>query len=119
MELNREQIIKALECCGDKNRHCSDCTFRYMWSGKCIGEMARNALSLIKELTEENERLREDNEIKSQKRANIFEIVNAFDRGRTEGVRKMQQQVKALFAPEDDVRGEIDKIAKNIMEGVK
>ena len=40
-------------------------------------------------LTEENERLREDNEIKSQKRANIFEIANAYERGQADTVRKL------------------------------
>ena len=90
MELNREQIIKALECCTS----CScgvDCP--YYDSTLCQYHIMRDALSLIKELTEENERLRADNEIKSQKRANIFEIVNAFERGRTDGVRKMQERL--------------------------
>ncbi len=77
----------------------------------------------IEHLTEENERLRDDNEIKSQKRANIFEIANAFDRGRTNGVRKMQERLKSCF--EDDVKYDgfriairIDRTAKEMVEGV-
>ena len=57
-----------------------------------------HSLSLIKELTEENERLREDNEIKSQKRANIFEITNAFERGRTDGVRKYKSAIIEYYS---------------------
>jgi hypothetical protein len=94
----------------------------------------KNALALInsqeqrlKELTEENERLREYNEIKSQKRANIFEIANAFERGRTDGVRKMQERLTSFFANDDNLKyNEVDaeyvneqiyKIAKEMVEG--
>ena len=55
MKLNREQIIKALECCisGDDCTLCPLCDER---SCPCV--LNENALSLIKELTEENERLK-------------------------------------------------------------
>ena len=63
MELNREQIIKALECCaygGDATKTqvevCLPCP--YFNEGNCTDILKENALSLIKELTEENERLR-------------------------------------------------------------
>ena len=62
MELNREQIITAMECCYDNNLSCSDCPFqatdKYL---ECSG-LTLSALSLIKELTEENERLKSDKE---------------------------------------------------------
>ena len=54
MELNREQIIKALECCNEEHT-CNECPY----CDNCYnGKVVENALSLIKELTEENERLR-------------------------------------------------------------
>ena len=66
MELNREQIIKALECCvsADTFDACrSGCPlFEKGDDCECIFEptaLHKYALSLIKELTEENERLRE------------------------------------------------------------
>lgn len=74
-ELNREQIIKALECCtrGRRNkddRPCNECpynecnlvggTSERQIAGTCQGWLMKDALSLIKELTEENEKLRND-----------------------------------------------------------
>ena len=64
MELNRDQIIKALELC--KSPVVSDCN-ACPYKGKsvkngvyvgCTSVLMRDAFSLIKELTEENERLR-------------------------------------------------------------
>ena len=54
-ELNREEIIKALECCSKDD--CDNCPNTF---GNCYSNLAREALSLIKDLTEENERLRAD-----------------------------------------------------------
>lgn len=55
MELNREQIIRALECCYTDKRTCSDCPFqdpdKYM---ECSG-LALSALELIKELSTKTE----------------------------------------------------------------
>ena len=56
MELNREQIIKALECCGTSDKSCSYCPLAKDYS-PCSKTMADNALSLIKELTAENKLL--------------------------------------------------------------
>jgi hypothetical protein len=56
MELNAEQIIKALECCAN-NDECVGEACPYYATG-CEKSMPKDALSLIKELTEENERLR-------------------------------------------------------------
>ena len=79
----------------------------------------------IEELTEENERLRVDNKIKSQKRANFFEIVNAFERGRTDGVRKMQERFIAEIEQTPNAnehfinawKSKIDRIAKEMLDG--
>ena len=55
-ELNREEIIKALECCGTSDKSCSYCPLAKDYS-PCSKTMADNALSLIKELTAENKLL--------------------------------------------------------------
>lgn len=144
MELNAETIEKALECCYDNDKSCLTCPFQSAYT-PCVN-LNKNALALIKELTSaltkketeynelyeltedlrnENERLKADNEIKSQKRANIFEIANAFERGRTDGVRKMSEMLKDYLddyyhSGEDallDVPDMIDLIAKEILEG--
>ena len=53
MELNREQIKRALECC--LKDECDKCGYTF---GDCQRNLMREALSLINELTEENEKLR-------------------------------------------------------------
>lgn len=54
MELKQDEIIKALECCalGD----CYPCPYS-KWKAGCRDEMCGDALALIKELTEENDKL--------------------------------------------------------------
>ena len=58
MELNREQIIKALGICSTTG-DCPNCYYNDDTS-LCINRILKDALSLIKELTEENERLRDE-----------------------------------------------------------
>ena len=143
MELNRDQIVKALECCL-KTKTFGDCE-----ALKCpavskqgchfylrteedhehatCNEQIKTALALIKELTEENERLRVDNDLLKMPRATIFEIADAFERGRRKGksdtVRKMKERLKERrvsygnitfnVVPIDD----IDQIANELLEG--
>ena len=67
MELNREQIIKALECCHSSAiADCKHCTYRGKADDEedlgitCLNVLLKDTLALIKELTEENERLRKN-----------------------------------------------------------
>lgn len=53
MELNREQIIKAFECCHTLSSDCSSCPF--LEDRKACACLPLMALALIRELTEENE----------------------------------------------------------------
>ena len=57
MELKREQIIKALECCNTIGG-CKFCPYSFegkpTTNGECGEKMSLDALSLIKELTEES-----------------------------------------------------------------
>ena len=61
MELNREQIIKALECLNDKHDRicdaCPVCRLTDRGHRSCKHVILDEAVALIKELTEENERL--------------------------------------------------------------
>lgn len=52
MELNRDQIIKALECCGTENKCCSSCPLAKDYS-PCSKTMANNALALVKAQAED------------------------------------------------------------------
>lgn len=56
MELNREEIIKALECCLG-GAICAECPNVDLVD--CFRQMQKNALSLIKELTKEVEGLKQ------------------------------------------------------------
>jgi hypothetical protein len=63
MELKRDDIIKALEC--GVRQNCDGCPLYDALGdsdGACLDIMPPNILSLIKELTEENERLRAEGE---------------------------------------------------------
>lgn len=63
MELKRDEIIKALECCKNFRDFCmcDECPYSKVelaYGESCTNRMAQDALSLIKELTEEVERLK-------------------------------------------------------------
>ena len=53
--MERDDIIKALECCRGKG--CKECPYR-CGDATCISTVASDALSLIKKLTEDVERVR-------------------------------------------------------------
>ena len=55
MELDREQIVKALDCC--RVDRCGKCPY-YTGEVDCMRRMSAYALALVKELDAENEKLR-------------------------------------------------------------
>lgn len=121
MELNRDQIIKALECCGTpKWTKCKNCP-REREDALCMYRLSNDALALIKELAEENERLRG---IPEQLYKEMSErMVEERKIARKLAVRKMQERLKERkvsygnisfrVVPVDD----IDQIAKEMLEG--
>ena len=137
MELNREQIIKALSMCWDTT--CTDCEF----NDNCEGhwQVLENALALIKELTEDrtyhlsqidakdviindlnekHNRLLEENE---DWKAIAEQYQKQFEDAKADTVRKMQERLKAQKFTHKNL-GElvyvedIDQIAKEMLEGV-
>ena len=85
MELNREQIIKVLECC--EYRNCQKCVM--LCRGRPIEDDCRldaihNALTLIKELTEDNEDL-------NKTISNLLETIKDI---KADTVRKMQARIE-------------------------
>jgi hypothetical protein len=92
--MEREQIIKALECCSKTT--CEDCP--YTKNGKvdifditCSVNMAKDALALINELIEKNEGL-EDNLIK-QSAENIMLLIEQQEI-KANTVRRMQSDIQ-------------------------
>ena len=117
MELNRE-IIKALEYC-TSGGDCYGCKYdnpRLSREG-CKAEKRFDALSLIKELTEENERLRAEVSVKKKL---LDKCVDLEDRVKADTVRKMQERLndtKFKFDGTYYIYAEnVDQIAKEMLE---
>ena len=107
-----KEIIKALECMkGISENDISTIT-------------VKNAIALINRQQAEIERLKEELEIRNQKRASIFEISNAYERGRTKAIKEFAEKVKAKCDYMNDYYGldygwAIDRIYEEVDELVK
>lgn len=126
MELNREQIIKALECCASSSlEDCDNCPIDKQKKDNCeCGRyLAIQALALIRELTEEKERLKLDVEECGAELSRYTEnIVQMAKQDRADTVRKMQERLNAERGYDYEWHynswwGEtIDQIAKELLE---
>lgn len=125
-ELNRDQIIKAMECCtsGNSVSACMrGCPLYEKEDCECINDdtaLLKYALSLIKELTEENEKQKD---LLCKANAKIYELQREQEGARADTVRKMQERLKEYLDDfynlgEDtllDVPDLIDQIAKEML----
>ena len=145
MELNRDQIVKALECCLTVEFG-GDCPFDcpYAYNDDCENFIFSNALTLIKELSEENAKLARscaELERSCTKLETLYKIESKrVDTVKADTVRKMQERLKEapikvglpLFGlqTKDEIedyandiilqmRDAIDQIAKEMLEGEK
>ena len=131
-ELNREQIIKALECCISEVKQddcpCDACPYK---DNGCNRNLLPDALSLIKELTEENERLRADKDcwkIRAKESESEYDkaVKRGYNLGAIDYVGSFAERLKAETITIQDhtgklgsvvVVGKIDQIAKEMLEG--
>ena len=122
MELNREQIIRALEDCINRPK-CIDCPNLTLCSGHGFEYLLVQALELIKQLTEENERLQSC--VMSEEQVKTIAettIKLGIDTIKADTVRKMQERLKARKFTHKNF-GELvyvedmDQIAKEMLEG--
>ena len=111
MELNREQIIMVLECFIQTGEGC----YFYKPGGLreefTPADIATAALALIRELTEENEKIGIEN----------FNLICELSRIKADTVRKMQDRLKNAFnfghtILEKSICDIIDQIAKELLE---
>lgn len=125
--LNANEIIKAMECCYTPlASDCNDCGYRgqSVENGdyiSCSNRLMADALTLIKQLTEENERLRAEN---VDCRLGFTLLEDAFQRlekineqTKSDTVRQMQERIKEYF-PYDADSGlyvVLDQIAKELI----
>ena len=120
MELNIEQIIKALECCMTTSQSdCSDCGYRGTTRSTfltCTNCLISDALSLIKELTVENKLLNVELGNASS------EILRLIDREKelTEENERLRAEVSVKKKLLDEAERRYDETAKRFYkEGVK
>lgn len=127
MELNREQIIKALECCHSScDADCKQCTYRGKADDEedlgitCINVLIKDTLSLIKELTEENERLLARNFELSEKGEKDM-IAQLIAEAKSEAIIKMHSLIKERCIKGGIypafVASTIEKVAKELLRG--
>lgn len=130
MELNREQIVKALKCCKGGGKACLDCIYFYKAVyTSCAPLLIKDALSLINKLTEENERLRADNAIEftcvfgKPHKVSDCPINDEIAKAKAKTVRKMQERLKANRVRRDGLSFKvvdfeaIDRVAAEMLGG--
>ena len=110
MELNAEQLMKALECCITQGAECRKCPFMHT-QDLCYREIKRKALALIKQLIEENEDLK----------AIAEQYQKQFEEAKADTAREMQSEIKDRCIKGGIypafVARTIDQIAKEMLEG--
>ena len=141
-ELNREQIINGLECLNGNRDRCPNCSILNIVrsSRSCKRLILDDAISLIKELTEDNEAQAETitsllktiegvQGVKSEYETFIGGMKCQIDKIKAETkadtVRKMQERLKAEAYPFPCAIGveyavpycKVDQIAKEMLEG--
>lgn len=142
--MERENIIKALECCASPEGRCDECPIdqRHKDDCECGRFLVQNALARIKELIEENERLttyldehfpkciyQYDGEVQEYcvlAPCGQFKTIAEFQKQiESDTVRKMQERLKAKSFRDVPVFGKpyscvdfaiIDQIAKEMLE---
>ena len=116
--LNVKQIIKALECCAINHGTCNECIYQRMPTlTNCIVFNMQNAFQLLKELTEENERLHAScTELET-----LYKIeCKRVDTVKSDTVREMrewlQERVKAIYLDEGELFELLNEYEKQISE---
>ena len=135
MELNREQIIKDLECCSGEDKNCDECSLVHKPTNRlCNMDLMADALSIIKELSEENERLKPSKIVVVRQSRNYgkqYELVTKIkmisDEVKAVTVKEIQTKVAMHFGTytDNDTVKVVDvfkllaQIEKEVLEGDK
>ena len=141
MELNREQIVKALECCtrgvdADGTPPCDECPYEWcnivggedvrQRTGSCQHWLKVDALALIRELTEEKERIAHESACHRQTvidnlRESLEFLDEETERVRADTVRKFAERLEESingfgYGLRYVLNGHISKVAREMME---
>ena len=115
--MERDEIIKDLECCkfGKEEAKCKECNWHPWIKPRCWRLLASNALSLIKELTEENERLKATKYMAYSD--GRIEMIPTVESVKADTVRKMHSMLCEGRVSNDNVVIVANQIAKEMLEG--
>ena len=118
MNLNRDEIVKALECC--IKTQCENCCNLGNWHEQwnCMTDLMRNALALINQLTEDNTKLAN---LLLEKDVIILEqgkFVEENERLKTE-LRQTAQKLKAVEEVNDEWAEKCERLKKYYEDGEK
>lgn len=88
------EIIKTLDFCEGYNgvSFCNDCPL--FDEDNCVHTLARETHNLINRQKAEIERLQKELEIKTQKRVNMYETLDAFARGESKGRKNFAERLR-------------------------
>ena len=116
MELKRDDIIKALECCIDEV--CADCPeCPYTDTEDCQRKLSEDALAIIKELTEENAKLaRSCTELEQVCKKWQSRVTIECEYTKADTVRKMQKMLHEVAVCNEVDVFDIDEIANELLE---
>ena len=117
MEHNQEQITKALGMCIAPRPKCKECPY-FIGDVRCKhSKLLKDALTLIKELTEENERLHASC---TELERNCASLNDENERLKADTVRRMQERIKKRCIEGGIypafVENVIDQVAKEMLE---
>ena len=129
MELNREQIIKALECCETGRAvSCEKCPMQNIEAADdvvCSEMLARYAISLIKELTEERDGF--ENlahtaiEVQNRMSDTIEELTEEYEsmaqsvNEASDLIRKLRVEKKELTEENERLNKEVDRLSQVVL----
>ena len=96
--MERDDVIKAWECCGAGSMKCGECPYAGILS--CSFKHREDALDLIRELTEENARLRSQaNRLKQyDEERDIALHANLISNAKREVAREIFAEIETAFA---------------------
>lgn len=129
MKLDREKVTTALKICTSTNNSetCNSCPY-FPSGATCIAVMCADALSLIRELTEENERLTINmnaygitaknlaEEKESVVADTVRKIVKKFKQPFDETEELCRDDPSEMLVPASLVLALLDKVAKDVLE---
>ena len=96
-----KEIVKALECCARPLPHCYCGECPAGANGGCAIK-TENIIDLINRLQAENEELKTENRILSQKRFNIFERIEYTDKLKNNAYKEFAREL--MLIPSNTVR---------------